>query len=111
MNSQLLSLLVLFITYHAVQAGAVEDLFAAAAQCDKAGVEKALSAGADLNALNSSGQNALASTFVPVIKSQRCYRVRSVNYWLFSIGTANTNYSIRALAVPCRLITHFSLYG
>lgn len=44
-------------------AGPQDDLFTAAAQCDVAGIQKALDAGADVNALNSSNQNALASAF------------------------------------------------
>lgn len=64
MKSQLFSFLVIFITAQTANAGAVEDLFTAAAQCDKAGVEKALGAGADVNSLNSAGQNVLASSFL-----------------------------------------------
>lgn len=63
MKSYLLSLLVIFITVSSAQAGAVDDLFAAVVQCDQAGVEKAMADGADVNALNSSGQNALAASF------------------------------------------------
>jgi ankyrin repeat protein len=44
-------------------AGAQEDLFTAAAGCDLDGVKKALKDGADINALNSSNQNALATAF------------------------------------------------
>ncbi|MFM1874401.1 MAG: hypothetical protein RL266_138 [Bacteroidota bacterium] len=44
-------------------AGAQEDFFAAANGCDLDGVKKALEAGADINALNSSNQSALAGAF------------------------------------------------
>lgn len=53
----------LFLFSQVTIAGAQEDLFTAAAGCDLDGVKKALSSGADINALNSSNQNALATAF------------------------------------------------
>ncbi|MCB9666072.1 MAG: hypothetical protein H6732_18335 [Alphaproteobacteria bacterium] len=47
----------------AAHADAQSDLFTAARQCDEAGVQAALAAGADVNALDDNGQNALASSF------------------------------------------------
>lgn len=45
-------------------AGAVDDLFTAAMQCDVALAQKALDAGADVNAINpATNQNALAAAF------------------------------------------------
>lgn len=44
-------------------AGAQDDLFTACMQCDIAGLNKALAAGADVNVLHSSGQNAVAMAY------------------------------------------------
>jgi len=44
-------------------AGVQEDLFAACLRCDLAAVQSAVENGADVNALNENGQNALASAF------------------------------------------------
>lgn len=56
-------LLSFFLFAHSVVAGPQEDFFTAAAGCDLDGLRKALDGGADINALNSSNQNALASAF------------------------------------------------
>lgn len=54
----------LFLHTNLSVAGNVEDLFAAALQCDQAGVQKALDAGVDVNVINpTSNQNVLAAAF------------------------------------------------
>lgn len=61
-SKNILFLLVALLTFD-VCAGVQEDLFKAAAQCDLAGVTKALDSGADINGLNEHNQNVLASSF------------------------------------------------
>jgi ankyrin repeat protein len=65
-----LSLTIMMVAGMATQlfAGAQEDLWTACMQCDLDGVKKSVAAGADLNAMHSSKQNALAlSYFCPKV--------------------------------------------
>lgn len=52
-----------FVITLSALAGAREDFFAACMACDVTGVQKAIDAGADVNALNQYNQNGLASAF------------------------------------------------
>ncbi len=93
------TILILFTTTDN-RANPVDDLFAAAKQCDVSGVQAALDGGADANAIDpASGQNALASAFfcpdvTKLLLAKGCDPNGGVlpchnqcGQWLFSRGT------------------------